>query len=101
MYVEQLRLTQFLRDNTSTSIYHYTDIPVVITLAPSSDVTYDDVPLPQALRMLEELGADVVGLNCFRGPDTMLPLMREIRKECKVRMNASKIRNHILKLTNF
>ena len=50
-------------------------------------MTHDDVPLPQALRMLEELGADVVGLNCFRGPDTMLPLMREIRKECKVRID--------------
>ena len=68
------------------SVHVHADIPVVITMAPNSSMTHDDVPLPQALRMLEELGADVVGLNCFRGPDTMLPLMREIRKECKVRL---------------
>ena len=48
------------------------------------DVTLDDVPIPEALRQLEELGADVVGLNCGRGPHTMLPLLREARKVCKV-----------------
>ena len=28
---------------------------------------------------LEAAGADVVGLNCSRGPETMLPMLREIR----------------------
>ena len=42
------------------------------------DVTLDDVPIPEALRQLEELGADVVGLNCGRGPHTMLPLLRAV-----------------------
>src|SRR4029078_8525329 len=28
---------------------------------------------------LEQAGADVVGMNCFRGPATMLPWLREIR----------------------
>src|SRR5699024_9252595 len=28
---------------------------------------------------LEQLGVDVVGLNCFRGPATMLPWPKEIR----------------------
>ena len=50
----------------------------MITLTPTSyDVTMDGVPVPQALRQLEVLGADVVGLNCARGPETMLPLLRE------------------------
>ena len=57
----------------------------MITLTPTSyDVTMDGVPVPQALRQLEVLGADVVGLNCARGPKTMLPLLRECRKICQV-----------------
>ena len=63
-------------------------MPAVITLAPHTldglDRTYDNVPFPEALRTLEERGADVVGLNCTRGPETILPLMREIRRVCKV-----------------
>nr|KAG5706934.1 hypothetical protein BaRGS_021440 [Batillaria attramentaria] len=59
-------------------------IPAVVTLvAYFYDITTDDVPIPQALRELEQLGADVVGLNCGRGPQTMLPLLREARKVCK------------------
>ncbi|GFS25655.1 betaine--homocysteine S-methyltransferase 1-like [Elysia marginata] len=61
------------------------DLPSVVTLAPySREVTLDDVPLPEALRQLELAGADVVGLNCGRGPETMLPLLREARTLCKV-----------------
>ena len=48
------------------------------------DKTLDDVPIPEACRRLEEAGATVVGLNCGRGPKSMLPLLREIRKVCKV-----------------
>ena len=60
-------------------------VPAVITLACYFfDKTTDDVPYPQALRELEELGADVVGLNCGRGPATILPLLKECRKVCKV-----------------
>src|SRR6185312_14714442 len=28
---------------------------------------------------LEQAGADVVGMNCFRGPETMLPWLKQIR----------------------
>ena len=62
-----------------------TGLPVVITITPYvPDMTSDGVPILEALRQLEELGADVVGLNCGRGPHTMLPLLREARKVCKV-----------------
>src|SRR5204862_7558775 len=30
-------------------------------------------------KRLEGAGADVIGLNCARGPATMLPLLREVR----------------------
>lgn len=63
---------------------HGNGLPAVVTLCPYFyDVTTDGVPFPQALRELEELGADVVGLNCGRGPRTMLPLLKEVRKVCK------------------
>ena len=35
--------------------------------------------LGEACKRLEDAGADVVGLNCIRGPATMLPLLDEIR----------------------
>ena len=49
------------------------------------DHTVDDVLFPEACRRLEESGAAVVGLNCARGPSSMLPLLKEIREVCKVR----------------
>ncbi|XP_076466823.1 betaine--homocysteine S-methyltransferase 1-like [Babylonia areolata] len=59
-------------------------LPIAVTMGPfMTDMTLDDVPIPQALRQLEEMGADVVGLNCGRGPSTMLPLLRQCRQVCK------------------
>ena len=49
-----------------------------------SGVTFDGVPIPVACRKLEEAGATVVGVNSARGPDTMIPLIKEVRKACKV-----------------
>ena len=40
----------------------------------------DGVPVEEAARRLEQAGADVVGLNCARGPKTMLPTAARIRK---------------------
>jgi betaine-homocysteine S-methyltransferase len=40
------------------------------------------------LKELEQRGADVVGMNCFRGPDTMMPYLREARKILKCHMAA-------------
>lgn len=36
---------------------------------------------PMACKMLEDNGADVVGLNCGRGPNTMYGFLRSIRKK--------------------
>nr|KAG5705068.1 hypothetical protein BaRGS_018798 [Batillaria attramentaria] len=60
-------------------------LPAVVTLAPQvTDQTYDGVPIGEACRQLEEAGADVVGLNCHRGPKTIMPLMKDVRRACKV-----------------
>ncbi|XP_064615231.1 betaine--homocysteine S-methyltransferase 1-like [Liolophura sinensis] len=59
-------------------------LPAVITfISHMPDHTLDGVPYGQACRRLEEAGAAVVGLNCGRGPCTMLPLLKEIKEACK------------------
>jgi betaine-homocysteine S-methyltransferase len=40
------------------------------------------------MKELEQRGADVVGMNCFRGPDTMMPYLREAREVLKCHMAA-------------
>jgi len=51
----------------------------VVTFASTSDQTIDGFELDDACRRLEQAGADVVGLNCSRGPTTMLPILDRIR----------------------
>ncbi|GFN89867.1 betaine--homocysteine s-methyltransferase 1-like [Plakobranchus ocellatus] len=59
-------------------------LPAVIMIAPSSyDYTVDGVPYEEACRQLEEAGAAAVGLNCCRGPKSIMPAMAKIRKACK------------------
>lgn len=51
-------------------------LPAVITLAVDHEESMrDGGTLPDACRRLADAGADVVGLNCSRGPATMLPLL--------------------------
>jgi len=55
-------------------------LPAVITMTVHRDVrTREGVGVGEAARRLEQAGAAVVGLNCVRGPRTMLPLIAEIR----------------------
>src|SRR5262245_61408360 len=45
--------------------------------------TREGLSYEDACRRLEDEGADVVGLNCSRGPNTMLPLLAPIRRAVK------------------
>jgi betaine-homocysteine S-methyltransferase len=55
-------------------------LPAVVTLAVHrAPETRDGLSPAEACARLAAAGADVVGLNCTRGPHTMLPLIREIR----------------------
>lgn len=50
------------------------------------DVTRDTtagLSVEECFKRLKDAGADVVGTNCFRGPETMLPIVEKIRKTVK------------------
>ncbi len=71
-YEEALLALEVIRDAGAIS---------VVTLAVHREGLRDDFTVPEACQRLKDAGADVVGLNCIRGPNTMLPLLEEISKE--------------------
>jgi betaine-homocysteine S-methyltransferase len=57
-------------------------LPAMVTLAPTQpDQTRDGYTYAEICRILAAEGAQVVGLNCDRGPQTMMPLMARIREK--------------------
>lgn len=55
-------------------------LPAVMTLAvPATGTLLDGYSPAEAAAMLADGGAEVVGLNCFRGPATTTPLLKDIR----------------------
>src|SRR2546425_9949291 len=61
----------------------------VITLAMhQADGTRENWTVADACRRIADAGADVVGLNCIRGPATMMPLLQQVRKAVKTHMAA-------------
>ena len=64
-------------------------LPTVLTVAPMGENKMrDGLSVVDTCKELEQRGADVVGMNCFRGPDTMMPYLREARKILKCHMAA-------------
>ena len=64
-------------------------LPAVINIAPMGEnIMRDGVSIVDTCKELEQRGADVVGMNCFRGPATMLPYLREIREAISCHMAA-------------
>ena len=54
-------------------------LPAVVTFGSVRDGLKDGYSFVEACQACEARGADVVGMNCSRGPATMLPLIRDIR----------------------
>lgn len=66
-----------------------TGLPAVTTLAiHQAEETRDGLSPEDACHRLADAGADVVGLNCIRGPETMLPLIERIRGAVDVHVAA-------------
>ncbi len=58
-----------------------TGLPTVVTLSVHrEEKMFDGVDVVESCRRLEAAGADVVGLNCQRGPKTMMPVARRVRE---------------------
>jgi betaine-homocysteine S-methyltransferase len=69
----------------ATEVIKATGLPAVVMLTPHGDPdTRDGMTVADACRAIEAAGADVVGLNCARGPATMLPLLAEVRAAVSV-----------------
>ena len=70
-------------------------LEAVVTLAIHRDpLTREGWAPEEACRRLADAGAAVVGLNCIRGPQTMLPLLRAIRAAVDVPVAALPVPYH-------
>jgi len=73
----------------ATEVIKQTGLPAVITLAVHKQPETREGWAPEeACKRLEAAGADVVGLNCIRGPQTMLPMLGAIREAVSVHVAA-------------
>ena len=64
-------------------------LPSVVTMAVHREpITRDGWTIAEACKQLEDAGADVVGVNCIRGPMTMLSLLGPIREAVGVHVAA-------------
>src|SRR5438105_4066483 len=58
-----------------------TGLPVMVTICfENSDQTAEGKSAAEAAKTLVDAGADIVGMNCLRPPQHMLPSMEEMRK---------------------
>jgi betaine-homocysteine S-methyltransferase len=69
----------------ATEVIKEAGLPAVVTLTAHKDPDMREGVSPaDACKRLEAAGADVVGLNCSRGPRTMLPLLEQVRDAVSV-----------------
>jgi betaine-homocysteine S-methyltransferase len=66
---------------TALEVIRQSKKPAVITIAPMAEnVLRDNWDIIDTCKELEQRGANVVGMNCFRGPNTMMPYIIKIRE---------------------
>ena len=64
-----------------------TKLPVMVTMSfENEDVTPEGKTAAECARALVDAGADIVGLNCLRSPEHILPLAGEMRRAVKAYM---------------
>ena len=74
---------------TALKVMKKAGLPSVITIAPMGEnIMRDGVSIVDTCKELEQRGGDVVGMNCFRGPATMMPYLKEVRKVLKCHVAA-------------
>jgi betaine-homocysteine S-methyltransferase len=60
--------------------------PAVITFTTVHEKSCDGYSWEEACRILEKNGADVVGFNCGRGPETLMPIVHRVRDKIQGHM---------------
>jgi betaine-homocysteine S-methyltransferase len=66
---------------TALDCIRQSGLPAVVTIAPMGEnILRDQWDVIDTCKELEQRGADVVGMNCFRGPTTMMPYLKKIRE---------------------
>lgn len=55
-------------------------LPAMVTFGSTQERLRDGYSHVEACKIMEKEGAQIVGLNCSRGPETMMPLLQEIRQ---------------------
>ncbi len=69
---------------TALKVMKQSGLPSVITIAPMGEnIMRDDISIIDTCKELEQRGGDVVGMNCHRGPSTMMPYLKKVRKALK------------------
>ncbi|UCD33164.1 MAG: homocysteine S-methyltransferase family protein [Desulfobacterales bacterium] len=70
-------------------------LPAIVNLAIDVDGLLRDGYTPEdACKRLADLGADVVGLNCYRGPRTLLPVLKQVTEKVKSHVAALPVAYH-------
>jgi len=64
-------------------VIRQTGLPSMITYTPILEKSRDGYTWDDACRILEDNGADIVGLNCGRGPNTIYRFLKDIRESVK------------------
>lgn len=73
-------LDWFAEANIALEVIQSFKIPAVVNLTTIADKTRDGYAFDLACKTLSDRGADVVGLNCGRGPATLLPLLKRVAR---------------------
>jgi betaine-homocysteine S-methyltransferase len=66
-------------------------LPAMVTFIALEEKSTDGYPWEEACRILEQEGAQIVGLNCARGPATMLGILERIRRAVRCRVAAQPV----------
>jgi betaine-homocysteine S-methyltransferase len=57
-----------------------TGLPAMVTMGPDNDPhCFEGYPQGEQVKRLADAGVDIVGVNCLRSPEYMLPIMEEVR----------------------
>ena len=73
------------------------NLPALVTFGATYEKSKDGYDWIEGCKILEAAGADIVGFNCIRGPETMLPLLKKLRKAVKCPIAAQPVPYHTTK----